>query len=53
MLDAMAEKEDFVELMLKKSRETKPTQPQSRTGDVDQKTAEKTLKEIQEKLQKK
>jgi len=41
------------QMVLDKSKETKSTEPQSRTGNVDPKSAEKLLKEIQEKLQKK
>lgn len=45
--------DDFVNLMLKRSKETKATEPQSRTGNVDQKSAEELLNQIQKKLQKK
>ncbi len=48
----MGQKEDFINLMLKSSKKTEETQPQSRTGNVDQKSAEELLKQIQEKLRK-
>mgnify|MGYP000283001200 CR=1 FL=1 len=46
----MTDADEFVKKMLESAANRKKTEPQSRTGNVDQKTAEENLKAIQEKL---
>jgi hypothetical protein len=48
----MTDAEEFVKRMLESAADKKKTQSQSRTGNVDQKTAEENLKLIQERLRK-
>ena len=44
--------EDFVNLMIDKSKKKEVTKPQNRIGTTNQESAEENLKTIQEKIQK-